>query len=353
MKKLLVVAAAAVIAAGSLSACSKELSNEYVTVKQYKGLEVPQVEPAEVTDEQVEQVIESNLNEAAVDHDITDRAAQAGDWVNIDYTGYIDGTEFDGGSAAGVDLQLGSGSFIGAAGDYAGFEDQIAGHQTGEEFDITVQFPDQYSPEVAGKVADFHIVLNRIYEKSIPDLTDEWVKENSDTAKNEDEYREEVRTQLEADAQDTADSQLKLSLQDELLNQVEVKEYPQDYIDQQTEKMKENYSQAAEMYGVDMDQFITSYLGTTEEEFNAKIEETVQQSAALNEAVKLIAKKEKLELTDEEYDKKIEEYAKEAGAEVDEFKEQVGEDELKTAILADTVLDFLLDNCIQVEESAE
>lgn len=351
-KKLVAVLTAASLAAG-LSACSGELSNEYVTVKQYKGLEVAQVETTEVTDEQVEQVIESNLYETAVDETVTGRAAQAGDWVNIDYSGSIDGTVFDGGTAEGAELELGSGSFIGAAGDYAGFEDQIIGHETGEEFDITVQFPDEYSPDVAGKVAVFHIVLNEIFEKKIPDLTDEWVKENSDTATTADEYREEIRAQLEEDTQEATDSQLKMELQDELLNNVEVKSYPQDYVDEQVASLKDSYQQAADFYGVSLEDFLTGYLNTTTEEFEAQLEESAQRTATLNEAVKLIAKKEKLEPTEEEYEAKIEEYAKEAGAEPEEYKEQVGEERLKSAILSDAVLDFMLESCIQVEQTEE
>ena len=112
-KKLLNVMLAAAVAV-SLAGCSGELSNEYVTVTQYKGLEVPQpAQPEEVTDDQVEQTIESNLSASATQEPV-DRAAQNGDIVNIDYTGYIDGEAFDGGSAEGTDVQLGSGTFIAA-----------------------------------------------------------------------------------------------------------------------------------------------------------------------------------------------------------------------------------------------
>ena len=161
-KKLLNVMLAAAVAV-SLAGCSGELSNEYVTVTQYKGLEVPQpAQPEEVTDDQVEQAIQNALSADMIQTPITDRAAQSGDWVNIDYTGYVDGEAFDGGSAEGAPLELGSGSFIGATDDYKGFEEQIEGHNTGDEFDITVQFPETYSqnPAMAGVVAQFHIVLN-------------------------------------------------------------------------------------------------------------------------------------------------------------------------------------------------
>src|SRR5699024_8000971 len=136
------------------------------------------------------------------------------DWVNIDYTGTLDGTAFDGGSAEAQDIQLGSAGFIQANGEYAGCEEQIEGHKTGEEFDITVKFPDDYfSTDMAGKVADFHIVLNEIYEKPVPELTDEWVQANSTTVETADEYRDEIRKQYEDQAQEAAESELKGSVQ--------------------------------------------------------------------------------------------------------------------------------------------
>ena len=144
MKKKFVTVISAAAVAGMLAGCSGELSNEYVTVTQYKGLEVPQASGSveEVTDEQVDQMIEGTLSAYAEREEVSDRAAQEGDIVNIDYTGYLDGEAFDGGSAEGADLELGSRSFIGATDDYAGFEEQIEGHNPGDEFDIQVQFPD-------------------------------------------------------------------------------------------------------------------------------------------------------------------------------------------------------------------
>ena len=169
-KKILAVMLAAALA-GALAGCSGELSNDYVTVTQYKGLEVPQPAPAEeVTDDMVEQVVQGNLAAYAQSEPVTDRAAEMGDVVNIDYTGYIDGEAFDGGSAEGADLELGSNSFIGATDDYEGFEEQIVGHETGDEFDIKVQFPDPYTrnTDMSGAVADFHIVLNSISLQTTP-----------------------------------------------------------------------------------------------------------------------------------------------------------------------------------------
>lgn len=352
MKKKMIAMILAAAVAGTLAGCSNELSNEYVTVTQYKGLEVSQVEDAEVTDEQVEQVIQTNLESTAEKAAVTDRAAEMGDWVNIDFTGYMDGVAFDNGSAQAQDLQLGSGSYIGASGDYAGFEDQIAGHQTGEEFDITVQFPENYTEEMAGKVADFHIVLNEIYTENVPELTDEWVQSNSEDSENVDQYREEVRKQLEEQAEASVQSQLKSLVQEALLENIEVEKYPEDVVNKQIEEMETYYTQMAAMYGVELADFIETYLQTTEDDFNARIKEAAQQTAALDQAVLLIAEKENLEPSDEEYEERVKEYAEQAGmTDVDAYKEQVGEDVLKNAIRIDVVTDYLVEECIQVEES--
>ena len=352
MKKKMIAMILAAAVAGTLAGCSNELSNEYVTVTQYKGLEVSLVEDAEVTDEQVEQVIQTNLESTAEKAAVTDRAAEMGDWVNIDFTGYMDGVAFDNGSAQAQDLQLGSGSYIGASGDYAGFEDQIAGHQTGEEFDITVQFPENYTEEMAGKVADFHIVLNEIYTENVPELTDEWVQSNSEDSENVDQYREEVRKQLEEQAEASVQSQLRSLVQEALLENIEVEKYPEDVVNKQIEEMETYYTQMAAMYGVELADFIETYLQTTEDDFNARIKEAAQQTAALDQAVLLIAEKENLEPSDEEYEERVKEYAEQAGmTDVDAYKEQVGEDVLKNAIRIDVVTDYLVEECIQVEES--
>ncbi len=355
-RKIAAVLLSAALAGSLLAGCSGEVSNEYVTVKQYKGLEVPQVTAEEVTDDQVEQAIQSALSADMTQTPITDRAAQSGDWVNIDYTGYVDGEAFDGGSAEGAPLELGSGSFIGATDDYAGFEEQIEGHNTGDEFDITVQFPETYSnnPAMAGVVAQFHIVLNEIYSQTVPELTDEWVAENSEDSDTVDEYREEVRETLEENAEETVKSQLQTSIQDALLAQSEIKEYPEGAVDEQIEQANQYYTSIAGLYGMELSDFITTYLQTTEEDFNASVETAAQQTVQLDEAMKLIAEKENLEPTEEEYEEEIAQLAEDAGADdVDAFKEQYGEDELRASVLRQNVLDYLVDNCVQVEDSGD
>lgn len=353
MKKKIIAAALAAAAAVSLMGCGNELSNEYVIVKQYKGLEVPQAQAAAgVTEEEIEQATQVNLQRTAQQNPVTDRAAESGDWVNIDYAGTVDGVAFDGGTAQAQDLLLGSGSFIGASGEYEGFEDQIIGHKTGEEFDITVQFPENYSPDMAGKVADFHIVLNEIYVEDIPELTDEWVLANSEGAKTVDEYREEIRSQIEENNDMQAESELTEALWGALMENVEIKKYPEAAVDEHIEQTKEQYVQMAELYGTTLEDMITTQFMMTEEDFDEILRESAQETAAFDEAVKLIADKEKLNLSDAEYEEKIAGYAEEYGFEVEEYKEQMGEERLKNTILRETVMRYLIDECVQVEQSS-
>ena len=355
MKKKIIAAALAAAAAVSLMGCGNELSNEYVIVKQYKGLEVPQAQAAAgVTEEEIEQAIQVNLQRTAQQNPVTDRAAESGDWVNIDYAGTVDGVAFDGGTAQAQDLLLGSGSFIGATDNYAGFEEQIEGHNIGDEFDITVQFPDPYdrNPDMSGAVADFHIVLNSISQKTTPELTDEWVKEHSDKSETVDEYREEIRSQIVENTEASVESELESSVQSALMDNVEVKKYPEDRVEELTQQMTDYYTQLAGMYGVDLGEFVETYMQMTEDDFNTQIDQSVRQGVALEEALKLIAEKKHLEPTDKEYEEGMSEYAEQAGYDdVDEYAEQVGEDELKAAVLRDKVTDYLVDHCIQVEQT--
>ena len=352
MKKNVIAAVLAAMTVLALAGCSSELSNEYMIVKQYKGLEVPKTETDEVADEEIDQAIQANLQGTADRLPVTDRAAQTGDWVNIDYVGTVDGVAFDGGTAQAQDLLLGSGGYIGASGDYEGFEDQIAGHNVGEEFDITVQFPENYSPDMAGKVADFHITLNEIYVEDIPELTDEWVMANSEGAETVDEYREEIRGQIEESVDRQTQSEMTEAVWDALMENVEIKEYPEDAVQQQIDQVKEQYVQIAELYGTTLEDLIETQFMMTEEDFNELLKESAQEAAVFDEAVKLIAKKENLDLSDEEYEEKIAEYAKEYGVDADEYKEQVGEDRLKSTILREIVVEYLIDECVQVEQDS-
>lgn len=356
MKKKWSAVALSLVMAVSLAGCSGEISNEYITIKQYKELEVAEVEKTEVTDEKVESTIQSYLSAAQSKTEITDRAAEEGDTVDIDYTGMIDDVAFDGGTASGASLVLGSGQFIGAEGDYKGFEEQIVGHKTGDEFDIMVQFPEEYSlnTDLAGKPAKFHIKLNGIYQMTDQELTDEWVKTVSEESETVEEFRKEIRGNMEKTNEENYTNTLKSEVLEALLEQVEVKELPEDKINEQYQGIEENYTSMAESYGMEFADFLTAYMGMTEEDFKTKAQEAAELAVKRNLACELLAEKKNLEPSDKEYEEKIQEYAEQSGFEdADSFKETVGEDVIKSVILQDKVAEYLAEHCIQVETSTE
>ena len=184
MKKKIIAALVGICTVVVMTGCgNKGISNDKITIKQYKGLEVEKVDPVEVTDTDVEDSINSTLQTKSTQNDITDRPAQEGDVVTIDYEGKKDGVAFDGGTAQDQQLELGSGSFI------DGFEDGIVGHNIGETFDLNLTFPEDYkSEDLAGQAVVFTVTLDKISEVIVPELTDELVAELSESAKTIEDY---------------------------------------------------------------------------------------------------------------------------------------------------------------------
>lgn len=344
MKKKLAALVLSIAMVGSLTACSQELSNEYLTVKQYKGLEVAQVEEAQkVTDEYVEQTMESYRG-VSLD---TEGTAKDGDTVSLDYVGKIDGVEFEGGSAKGAELKLGSGSYIGAYGDYKGFEEQVVGHNPGETFDITVQFPADYkNQDYAEKVAVFTITLNGIY----PEMTDEWVKGISDKSETVDEFREEIRGNIEKYNEEKVKSQLRSEVMEALMEQVEVKTLPEKEVEAEIANMSEYYEEMAKQYEMEFGEFLTTYMGMDEETFESKAKEAAETSVTKKLVCELIAKKQKLEPSEKELEEMTKQYAEQSGYEdVESFKEAFSDEIIADAVRQNKVADYLVEHCVQVE----
>lgn len=350
-KRIAVIACSAL--ALFLAGCSSELSDDYITIKKYKKLEIPKIENTEVTDTSVENTINSYLALTQERKEITGRAAQDGDTVDIDYTGTIYGEEFSGGSAVGASLILGSGQFLGAEGGYQGFEEQIVGHMPGENFDIMVKFPADYrNEEVADKPANFNITLNGIYEIITPELTDEWVKENSEESKTVEEYKKEIRQKMEKNNELQVTSTLQNAALTAMLDETEVKKLPEDQVKAEYKTTEDNYKKIAEGYGLEFEEFLSTYMNKSVEDFEKETQESAELIVKANLACSLLAKEKKLEPSESEYEKLIKEYAEEAGADdVEAFKERVGEDLLRKAILQRKVAEYLVDKSVQVEQS--
>lgn len=346
MKRRSAIVLTGVLAASMLlGGCqqSQGLETDALTITQYKGVEVDEVaKPEEVTDEDVETTINSSLESLAETNEIKDREVKDGDIVNIDFVGKMNGKKFDGGSAEGYDLTIGSDSFI------DGFEDSIIGHKIGDKFDWEGKFPDNYTEDMAGKDVTFTITVNAIKEKVVPELTDEVVAKLSEDSKTVDEYKEEVKKQLEEERESSYQDELSTAVWQAVLENTEVKEYPKGKKKEIEENIKTQYEQIAEANGMEFADFLTQ-MGMDEDTFEQQVKETAENSVKSDMITEAIVEKEKLEPDDEAYEEEVKKLAEMYGYEsADDLKEQVEEDDLRGVVLNQIVVEWLCDNCIQV-----
>ena len=307
---------------------------ESVTLGDYKNLTFSAKEE-EVTDAK----IETRLKELCAEYPVTieGRPAQEGDTANIDYSGTKDGKAFARGTAEGYDLKLGSGTFI------DGFEDGVIGMNVGDEKDLNLKFPDNYSSaDLAGQEVVFHVKLNQLKSEADSKVDDDLAKRyyNDDTA-TLDQLKEEVRAELQAEA----DSQFFNAAGSELLNEVinnsEVTADP-DAVDDMFNQLKNTYSSYASSYGLEFDQFLSMFLGTDEDGLRDTAENLVKQQIILN----AIQAEEKLFATDEQKDKlAVMNYFKNAAQMITTY----GEDSANQIFDMGAVYYYLIDNSTYVE----
>ena len=344
-KKLFVLGTCAMMAFG-LTACGSSMSyddydlNEYIEVGEYKGLTVAPYSVS-VTEDEIQAQIDSQL-EAAVETKTLDEGdkIKSGDTVNIDYVGKKDGEKFDGGSAEGYDLEIGSGSFI------DGFEDGLIGKTVGEKVDLDLTFPEDYSSEdLAGQDVVFTVTVNSATRNVVPEYDLDFVKENTDYDSIED-YEEAV----EKDIYDSKENEEIYNQQAELWSQVledtEVKKYPDRELDNYIKFNSDQMDDMAEAYGMTREELLASYEFDDEAEFEAVNEDSSKLRVKQEMVIEYIADAEKLEYTQEEKDKMIEEFEA-AGYDNKTIKTQTGrpmEEYVHIELLYQKVLDFLLEN---------
>ena len=235
MKKKLAVLAAGICALSLfLTGCSGEISNDYVTITKYKGVEIDKVDADTVSDNDVEAQINSVLQSKSTTTEVTDRAAQTGDTVTIDYEGKKDGEAFKGGTATDAQLTLGSGQFI------DGFEDGVVGHNIGDTFDLDLTFPENYGNEdLAGQAVVFTVTLKGISQTDVPELTDEFVQSVSDTSKTVEEYKKEIKKSLKKNGKENQQNTIKENAWKAVLENTTVNKYPKKDLKNIQDDMKE------------------------------------------------------------------------------------------------------------------
>lgn len=350
MKKKIMLLAAVTLAAGMLSACGKDAAylreikaSDYVTLGEYKGIEVTQPEP-EVTDEYVDSYIEYLRSQRAVTVDVTDRTTvQEGDTVNIDYTGYRDGVAFEGGAAQGDSLTIGSGRFI------DGFEDGLIGTSVGETVTLDLTFPDNYTnADLAGAAVTFDVTVNSISVSETPELTDELVQEFGIA---ECSTVEELRTYVYDAFYEEAVSMYEDAIASDITQAVMANsifsEPPEKMVKRYQDVLLESMTAQASSYGVNLDTFMMNYYGMDTESYMAVFQEDAVTMAQQYIMFQAIADAEGLNPTKDEIAQKMEEEALEFGYEsVDAFKEEVGEEVFYEYLISETAMDFLKENAV-------
>lgn len=277
---------------------------------QYKGLELEKIEPS-VTDVEVDEAIEKlqTRNSRVLE---VEGPAKNGNVLNIDYMGFIGDEQFEGGTATGQDLELGSDTFI------PGFEEQLVGTKVGDELDVKVTFPEDYHGEdLAGKEAVFKVKVNNVREVERPELDDEFAKDVSEFDTLE-ELREDFRTRLEAEAGNKAEFDMKNALIDMVYDNTEFN-VPDAMVDAQAEEMMDEISMQLQYQGVQLKDYL-GYMGKDVESFKAEIRPDAYKKMKTRLIIDEIANVENLDATDAELEEELEGMAGHYNMEVEELK---------------------------------
>lgn len=312
-----------------------------VNLGEYKGIKVKK--PIfKVSDEDVEKEVEEIRYQNARWIEI-DEPAKDGNTVIIDYSGSVDGKLFDGGSAENQSLVLGSKRFV------PGFEDQIIGMKKGEEKDILITFPDNYTPELAGKEATFKITLKEVRQKELPDLDDDFAQDISefDTL---DEYKKDVKKNLEAQAE----LRSKVEVENQVLQavtdnaQVNIPDAMiENYIDHQINELRYRL-----LYqGVKLEDYLI-YMGNTMDDLRASYRMGADEQVKMRLVIDKLVKELDITPTDEEVEKYIAKLAEEIGKTSQEYKNMLSDDELEyfnERVAMENLFEYLVDKAI-VEE---
>lgn len=311
-----------------------------VKLGDYKGLSVKK-DVKEVTEDDINARIQQDVSRATSYSDISDRAVQNGDLINLDYSGAIDGVKFDGGTAEKQSLEIGSGTFI------PGFEDQLIGANIGETKDITVKFPEDYgAKELAGKDAVFTCKINGIQAKNVPELNDDFAADVSDFD-TFDAYKNDIKAKLEKDNQERADINAENALVDLIVEKSEIT-VPECMIEAQTEDSIEQFAYRLQQQGMNINDYF-KYTGSTIDDMKAQYRESSLKNCKIRLALDEIIDIEKIDLTDEELEAKLREAAAthKKPEEIDDFIKTASDEYknyVKQGAISEKLLAFLKEN---------
>lgn len=315
-----------------------------IEIGEYKGLKAEKV-IAKVSDGEINAQVESMAERNARMISVEDRAAALGDTAVIDFEGFVDGVAFDGGKAEGHNLELGSGQFI------PGFEDQIVGHNIGEEFDVNVTFPEEYgAAELAGKEAVFKIKLHEIKLRELPEIDDEFAKDVSEF-----DTLAELKADLEAKALERKTKAAEEEVENDLVQQIvdSIKgEIPEAMFENRLNQSVEEFAYRLQSQGLDMNTYL-KYTNASIDDFKASFRPQAESQVKFRLALEKIVELEKIEATEDEINEQFEKMAKDYGMEADQVKAAIPATEIAKDLAVGKAIDFIKENAVITEVEAK
>lgn len=306
-------------------------------INNYKGIEVEK-KSTEVTDELIDAEIEKIRERNSRMVTVEDRACENGDTAVIDFEGFADGVAFEGGKAENYNLKLGSGNFI------PGFEEQIVGHKTGEEFSINVKFPEDYqAEEFKGKDAEFKIVLHEIKTTELPEVDDEFVKDVTDKD-TLDEWKEELKETVAARLADEADKDVDDQIANKLMELLEG-EIPEAMFENQANEMVREFDMRLRSQGLDMNTYM-QYMGMDPNSLTDMYKDEAEKRVKLRLALETVAVKENIEVSSDDLEEEYKKIAENYKMEVEQVKASIPEESLTEDIKVEKALNLVKDNAI-------
>ncbi len=312
-----------------------------ITIEGYKELTATRV-PTEVTDEEVEAELDKKLQSNARIISVEDRAVENGDIAVIDFEGFTDGEAFEGGKAEEYELEIGSGSFI------PGFEEQIIGHNINDEFDINVNFPDDYAEALAGKEAVFKIKLHAIKAKELPVADDEFAKDVSefDTL---DELKADLRKILEEQKKTASDRSFENEIFDKLADLV-AGEIPEAMVRRTADNMVSEFKYNVESQGIPFEQYL-GYLGMSVDSIKDTYKDRAEKEVKIELALEKIAELEGIEVSDEDVEAEFTSMSEKYGVDIETVKKAVMAETLKKELKARKATSVVMDNATEEGET--
>ncbi len=306
-----------------------------VKLGKYKGLKAEYGE-TEATDDDVNEELKSMQERNSRLVSVEDRAAEMGDTAEIDFEGFVDGEAFDGGKGENYPLELGSGSFI------PGFEEQVAGHNVDDEFDVNVTFPEEYQADLAGKEAVFKCKIHEIKKKELPELDDEFAKDVDEEVETLDELKEKLRKQISERKEENAKREFENALIQQVIDNIEA-EIPECMNTNKTEELVQDYGYRLQMQGIDLNTYL-QYLGQTMDDFKAQFEENAKQQVKVSLALEEIVKAENIEATEDEVNAEVDKLAEQYGMDAEQIKAAVPTEQLENDIKTRKAVELIVDS---------